>query len=149
MTKFLTEDELRVLPSVSCTCEVCRSMCGFVPCIGTPKDMKRLIDAGHAKRLMLSCYGEDSISPHLFPILKPAIKGRETGNVTRFEGGPCTFFKDERCEIHAIKPTEGRTCDHSQESTKKEEHIHNSIRASWNIPEGLAVVLEWEKMIKE
>lgn len=33
-----------------CTCDKCKNMCE-VPCIGTPKDIEAIIDAGYADRL--------------------------------------------------------------------------------------------------
>lgn len=33
-----------------CTCDKCKNMCK-VPCIGTPKDIEAIIDAGYADRL--------------------------------------------------------------------------------------------------
>lgn len=32
-----------------CTCDKCKNMCK-VPCIGTPKDIEAIIDAGYANR---------------------------------------------------------------------------------------------------
>lgn len=33
-----------------CTCDKCKNMCK-IPCIGTPKDIEAIIDAGYADRL--------------------------------------------------------------------------------------------------
>lgn len=33
-----------------CACDKCKNMCK-VPCIGTPKDIEAIIDAGYADRL--------------------------------------------------------------------------------------------------
>lgn len=40
-----------------CTCDKCKNMCE-VPCIGTPKDIEAIIDAGYADRLKGMCVPE-------------------------------------------------------------------------------------------
>ena len=42
--------KLNILES-SCACEKCSRMC-HAPCLGTPEDMQKLMDAGFGKRLM-------------------------------------------------------------------------------------------------
>ena len=61
--------KLNILES-SCACEKCSRMC-HAPCLGTPEDMQKLLDAGFGKRLMFDDLpgGED--------LIKPALKGFE------------------------------------------------------------------------
>lgn len=64
-----------------CTCDKCKNMCK-VPCIGTPKDIEAIIDAGYADRL----------------------------KETMWMDGWCAFRQpDGLCELHdrGLKPTEG------------------------------------------
>lgn len=46
-----------------CTCDICKNMCE-VPCIGTPKDIEAIIDAGYADRLKETMWmvGYDSVT---------------------------------------------------------------------------------------
>lgn len=66
-----------------CTCDKCKNMCK-VPCIGTPKDIEAIIDAGYADRLKETMWTE--------------------------KDGWCAFRRpDGLCELHdrGLKPTEG------------------------------------------
>ena len=38
---------------VQCSCSVCKQQC-HTPCLGTPDDIERIIDAGYADRLALT-----------------------------------------------------------------------------------------------
>lgn len=71
-----------------CTCDKCKNMCE-VPCIGTPKDIEAIIDAGYADRLKETMWMVGYL----------AVKD-----------GWCAFRQpDGLCELHdrGLKPTEG------------------------------------------
>lgn len=71
-----------------CTCDKCKNMCE-VPCIGTPKDIEAIIDAGYADRLKETMWMVGYL----------AVKD-----------GWCAFRRpDGLCELHdrGLKPTEG------------------------------------------
>lgn len=70
-----------------CTCDKCKNMCK-VPCIGTPKDIEAIIDAGYADRLKETMWMVGYL----------AVKD-----------GRCVFRRpDGLCELHdcGLKPTE-------------------------------------------
>lgn len=64
-----------------CTCDKCKNMCK-VPCIGTPKDIEAIIDAGYADRLKETMW--------MVGYLAVKEKPKETGGVKceelRFRG---------------------------------------------------------------
>ena len=83
-----------------CTCDKCKNMCK-VPCIGTPKDIEAIIDAGYADRLKETMWMVGYLAVREKPIdmIQPAE-----------EGGWCAFRQpDGLCELHdrGLKPTEG------------------------------------------
>lgn len=84
----------------SCTCDKCKSMCK-TPCIGTPKDIEAIIDAGYADRLKRTIWmvGHLAAGEKLIDMIQPI--GRD---------GWCVFrWPDGLCELHdcGLKPTEG------------------------------------------
>lgn len=84
----------------SCTCEHCKNMCR-APCIGTPKDIEAIIDAGYAYKLKETKWMVGKIMAGEEPIdmIQPTVVG-----------GWCAFRRaDGMCELHGLnlKPTEG------------------------------------------
>lgn len=83
-----------------CSCDKCKNMCE-VPCIGTPKDIEAIIDAGYADRLKETKWMTGFRLAREKPIdmIQPAE-----------ENGWCVFRRpDGLCELHdrGLKPTEG------------------------------------------
>lgn len=135
--------KLSTLKETSCDCEECRSMC-HRPCWGTPKELKRLIDAGYSDRLMKDYWTE--ANGERTEILSPALKGHEKQGAPFFprsEKG-CTFWKDGLCELHdlGLKPSEGRLAHHST-SHDKECTLHDEIHQTWDSDEGRALCATW------
>ncbi len=92
----------------SCKCQKCKQQCMNSPCIGTPEDMKRLIDAGYADRLAPTQWAFGMlIGMHHEPVAMIAPQFDQ-------ERGCCTFLKDGLCTLHelGLKPTEGRLSNH-------------------------------------
>lgn len=87
-----------------CSCEKCKSMCK-TPCVGTPDDMMKLINAGYSERLSRTGWAAGiMLGTHhkIIDIIAP---------LKDLEKGRCTFQTDEGlCELHdmGLKPTEGR-----------------------------------------
>ena len=114
------------------------------PCSGTPHDMELLIEAGYANRLMYDdwCDGER--------MLKPALKGYE-GETAPFiiaTKGGCTFWKDNKCELHELKlkPLQGKLAHHSLTSSENDE-ICEIINESWANNKGIEVIEKWKSII--
>lgn len=83
-----------------CTCDKCKNMCK-VPCIGTPKDIEAIIDAGYADRLKETMWmvGYLAVKEKPIAMIQPTEKD-----------GWCAFRRpDGLCELHdrGLKPTEG------------------------------------------
>lgn len=91
----------------SCVCNVCKNMCKTAPCLGTPDDMLRIINNGHIAKVAPSIYMTAVFLEKLGgPIQLAAPRTNEDGS--------CMFHtKDGLCEIHGIKPTEGKLVAHS------------------------------------
>ena len=136
---------LQEIPIYECECYECKQYCKQRPCWGTPEDIQKLINAGYANRLMLDWWaGEDSDYNDIVLIV-PAIKGAE-GEVCPYDPrGTCTFFTDnELCEIHKIKPLEGKTSHHT--SSNKLYRTHEKIAMSWDSEKGRRVVEKWRDL---
>lgn len=83
-----------------CTCDKCKNVCK-VPCIGTPKDIEAIIDAGYADRLKETMWmvGYLAVKEKPIAMIQPTEKD-----------GWCAFRQpDGLCELHdrGLKPTEG------------------------------------------
>lgn len=83
-----------------CACDKCKNMCK-VPCIGTPKDIEAIIDAGYADRLKetMCMVGYLAVKEKPIAMIQPTKKD-----------GWCAFRQpDGLCELHdrGLKPTEG------------------------------------------
>ena len=91
----------------NCKCEKCKSQC-HTPCLGTPEDIIKLIDAGY----------KDRLSPTLWAVgmlMGLTDKPIKMIQARREDSGWCTFFHNGLCELHdsGLKPTEGRLSHHS------------------------------------
>lgn len=91
----------------SCQCTKCQEQC-HTPCLGTPEDIRKLIEAGYTDRLSPTEWVVGMIMgvcDHPVYMIQANIE----------DNGYCTFFKDGKCELHDIglKPTEGRLSHHS------------------------------------
>lgn len=125
----------------SCSCEKCSFMC-HAPCCGTPEDMKKLMDAGYAKKLMLDDLpgGED--------MLKPALKGYEgmksPWDVASKSG--CTFWINGMCELHSsgLKPSQGKLAHHSL-NKEQNDKIGEAMNDSWEGGKGDDIIEQWKE----
>lgn len=106
-----------------CKCKQCQQQCRTCPCLGTPANIERLIDAGYAVKLAITDWFVGQLFGSIqFPI--PMVQPIQTDS-------GCIFFHDGLCELHdrGLKPTEGRLSHHS---TQPEQfRFRNSI--AWNV----------------
>lgn len=111
---------------IECRCKMCQTQCK-TPCIGTPDDILKLIDAGYGDRLKMTYWCVGLIMGKI-NYMVPMVQAIQTDD-------GCTFFHNGRCELHAkgLKPTEGRLSYH----TITKENIKFGRMLSWN------VVQEW------
>ncbi len=103
-----------------CSCSRCQKMCQ-VPCLGTPEDIERLVDAGYTDRLRPTDW------------LVGALVGITDGPVSMIqpgtENGWCTFYHNGLCELHdkGLKPTEGRLTRHDDLLTHGKVPLKNNV----------------------
>lgn len=108
---------------IECKCQKCKQQCK-TPCLGTPEDILRIINAGYKERLAITHWWVGIARGKLdFPVIM--IQARQE------ENGYCTFYHDGLCELHdlGLKPTEGRLSHHS--ITKENFKFGKSL--SWNV----------------
>lgn len=130
-------------PVFECACKECVGACKKRPCWGTPQDIKKLMAAGLGGKLMEDYWVRSSHDEGNIMIISPAIRGYEGHGAPFSPFGRCVFLdKNDRCEIHDMKPTEGaeaRCCDASHDA----QEIHQRMAFSWDTNEGRALVEEW------
>ena len=120
-----------------CKCNECKKQC-TTPCLGTPEDIEKIIDAGHGHRIFLTEWWVGVIvglTTH--PILMYQAELIE-------ETGFCTFFKNGLCTIHdaGLKPTEGKLSHHSTkiDNFKVNKSISWQIAKEWIDPKNNATI---------
>lgn len=113
MTEFEYIEEKSGQPSHSCNCEGCQAMCKRCPCLGTPDDIKALIDNGYIHQLVLTKWSAG------YQMGIPAIDMVQL----QFDDNGCVLFKDGLCTIHhtGLKPTEGKLASHATYKVTREK----------------------------
>lgn len=105
---------------ISCKCESCRNQCR-TPCLGTPEDILKLIEAGYVDRLKPTMWLTGmALGKLTYPI--PMVQAEV------MESGWCTFRRDDGlCELHdlGLKPTEGKLSHHT--ITKENYNFSRSL----------------------
>lgn len=93
----------------ACQCDKCKSQC-HTPCLGTPEDISKLIEAGYSSRLAPTSWMVGmlmGVCSHPIEMVQAKVE----------DNGWCTFFNPSTglCELHdkGLKPTEGRLSHHS------------------------------------
>lgn len=96
-----------------CACDACKQMCKHQPCLGTPKDILRIIKAGHASKLALSTWMTGLVTGTC-DIPVDMIQPLQTENGCAFldSNGLCTLHES------GLKPTEGKLAHHSDSQTE-------------------------------
>lgn len=113
-----------------CACDKCKNMCK-VPCIGTPKDIEAIIDAGYADRLKETMWmvGYLAVKEKPIAMIQPTEKD-----------GWCAFRQpDGLCELHdrGLKPTE------EGDDFAKQKHDEFYAYVKHHCP-GFEDKIEWE-----
>ena len=105
-----------------CKCQRCKDQCK-TPCLGTPEDILKLIEAGYKKQLFFT-YWAVAMYWGIFPDVIFMVQIEKTAN-------GCVFFKDGLCSIHntGLKPTEGKLSHHSITA----ENLNFSKSLPWNV----------------
>lgn len=118
-----------------CGCKLCQQQCHH-PCLGTPQDIEKLIDAGFGDKLALTDW---AVGILMGVTNAPIPMIQATSN-----GGWCVFFHDGKCELHdlGLKPTEGRLSHHSTkiDTFTAKKSIAWNVAKEWFNPENREVV---------
>lgn len=129
---------------VECKCSGCKSQCKQVPCLGTPADILKLIEAGYAQHI----YPTDWHVGVLWGITDKVIPMYQLDNV---QGHGCVLFKDGLCSIHhtGLKPTEGKLSHHTHktETFNKKKSLSWNVAKTWLDPENVGIILRIEKLM--
>lgn len=127
-----------IYKTVSCKCSECKNMCKALPCLGTPEDIERLIDAGYKDRLHkehVPIFGEGDVVTERIPII---VTKTTTGQFF----GPCPFqTSDGLCELHdkGLKPTEGKITIHGKRDFKAARKKKLYVVKTWKSEAGKRV----------
>lgn len=120
---------------VQCKCSLCKQQC-HTPCLGTPEDIEKIIDAGYADRLAVTSWAAGifmGVTSYSIPMIQP-VAGDEF----------CAFFQNGLCELHdnGLKPTEGRLSHHSIkiDNFKPSKSIAWNVAKEWITEENIKVI---------
>lgn len=120
---------------VQCKCQLCKMQC-HTPCLGTPEDIERIIDAGYSDKLAATYWVAGMVMRVVdFPV--PMIQPVASEDY-------CAFFQNGLCELHdkGLKPTEGRLSHHSisLDNFKPSKSIAWNVAKEWLIEENADVI---------
>lgn len=109
---------------VSCKCTLCQKQCTVAPCLGTPADIEKLIDAGYGSRIFATTWAAGLLMGTTNDLI-------EMYQAEFTQHKACTFFKDGLCELHhtGLKPTEGKLSHH----TAGPDSIECSKSLNWHV----------------
>lgn len=120
---------------VACKCEACKQQCKRCPCLGTPADIEKLIDAGYGDKIKATTWASGILMGctnqfvHMYQAeLTP------TG---------CTFLKEDGlCSLHdaGLKPTEGRLSHHTQVPVPPSKNLTWIVAKEWLDDKNLPIV---------
>ena len=109
-----------------CLCELCKAQC-HMPCLGTPQDMLKLVEAGYGKRLAYTEWAAGIVmgcTDKVIPMVQAKV-----------ENDWCTFYHDGLCELHdkGLKPTEGKLSHHTirMDNWTKKKSISWNVAKEW------------------
>jgi hypothetical protein len=141
----------------TCSCTDCVQRCKEHPGWPTPEEAEKMLDADLASAMMLDWWDADESLPYT-EVLSPASVGyggirapELTGDLWTFLRSPppirgaCVFLREGLCEVHNtdFKPFECRYHHHAFDQPT----IHLAAAASWNTPEGKALVERWKREV--
>lgn len=140
-----------------CRCHLCKRQC-HTPCLGTPQDILRLMDAGYTGRLKPTEWVAGMVmgvtrEPVLM-IQPECLDGAFGGMVDLGTKSHCTFQREDGlCELHdkGLKPTEGRLSHHSKriDNFKASKSVSWAVVQEWLDPQNEGVVAEVARRYRE
>lgn len=121
-----------------CKCQACKNQCR-TPCLGTPQDILKLIEAGYIENLKPTywCVGL---------VLGKLDYSIAMVQAIQTDQGWCIFHKEGLCQLHnlGLKPTEGRLSHHE---IKSENYVFSkglayNVAKEWLSKENVPLVQE-------
>lgn len=112
---------------VSCKCETCKIQCRKAPCIGTPEDIEKIINADGGYYNLLA----DSVWASGVPF---GIAPKDFIAPLMVNGGGCVFFVAGLCLLHdlGLKPTEGKLSHHDPIKARRfQDTINYHVASTW------------------
>jgi hypothetical protein len=97
----MTEQMIKELPTSECSCELCQSCCVSSPCFGTPSDIMNLVNKGYKDKLFPTIW-VNPFNKNVHQTIAPKARA----------DGSCIFFNNGLCDIHSLKPVEGKIINH-------------------------------------
>ena len=121
---------------VECTCRACKEQCR-TPCLGTPDDIMKLIEAGYIDKLLPTGWVVGMMLgkiDHVIPMVQ----------LKKAENGFCVLYKDGLCLLHelGLKPTEGKLSHHTikAENTSFRKLLSYNVAKEWEDPANFALI---------
>lgn len=140
-----------------CRCQLCKKQC-HTPCLGTPQDILRLMDAGYTDRLAPTMWMAGmvmGVTTEPIPLIQAeCLDGAFGGIVDIGVNSHCTFQREDGlCELHdkGLKPTEGRLSHHSLklDNFKRQKSVSWAVVQEWLNPQNADIVDEVARRYKE
>lgn len=122
---------------VQCKCQDCQKQCR-TPCLGTPDDILRLIEAGYVDKLAATAWAV------------AMVHGLSDRPILMFQATQtpdgCVFFHNGLCELHdlGLKPTEGKLSHHriTKENYKLSKGLAWNVAHEWERDENVEVIIK-------
>jgi len=121
---------------LSCKCQACKKQCETAPCLGTPEDIEKLIDAGYGSKIFATTWASGIV----LGIIDYPIEMYQAEFVPRHG---CIFFKDGLCQLHdlGLKPTEGKLSHHAVKTINHpNKHLSWAVAKEWLAPENAEII---------
>lgn len=129
---------------IQCKCQLCKKQCATAPCLGTPEDIEKIIDAGYGSKVFPTDWAAGiamGINTDIIEMYQ--LEQTETG---------CIFFKDGLCGLHesGLKPTEGKLSHHSHklETFTKAKSLSWNVAKEWLDPTNAETIKRIEEKLK-
>lgn len=121
---------------VECKCRACKEQCR-TPCLGTPDDIMKLIEAGYIDKLLPTGWVVGMMLgkiDHVIPMVQ----------LKKAENGFCVLYKGGLCLLHelGLKPTEGKLSHHTikAENTSFRKLLSYNVAKEWEDPANFALI---------
>lgn len=130
---------------IQCKCVQCKKQCSVAPCLGTPDDIEKIVDAGHGDKILASAW-QAGIMMKVTKETVPMFQAAHTKD-------GCIFFKDGLCSLHdsGLKPTEGKLSHHSTspDNFVAKKSISWNVAKEWMDPNNLETIKRLEQKLNK